>query len=116
MDPAAWSRGGFNRGLVSGTWKGSGGFKLAKSIRVFERGEVADRTLEMGAVKNYWMDGFICGESVSVGDEQMSAQDSHYTYASGMLPSLGARSNPASSLGDFLFPLMILDTGLGKRS
>lgn len=82
--------------------KGSGGFKLAKSIRVSGRGEVEDRTLEMGAVKNYWMDGFICGESVSVGDEQMSAQDSHYTYASGMLPSLGARSNRRVKLGRFL--------------
>lgn len=98
MDPATCSRGGFNGGRGSGTWKGRDMSKLAKSISPWGRGEAEDRTREMGAVGNHWMDA----GSVSLGDEEMSAHDSQFAYSSGMLPSLGARSNRRVKLGRFL--------------
>jgi len=67
----------------------------------------------MGALGNHWISVFICGKGVTMGDEQMSPGDSHFTYSSSMLPSLGARSNH-SMLADFLFHLMILVTGMWR--
>ncbi|KAH9290497.1 hypothetical protein KI387_034614, partial [Taxus chinensis] len=86
MDPAC-SRFGFRRG-GSGTCKSKG-----------VPGEEI-RTLNMGAASHNWFNGLTCGANLR--DEQMSVEDSHFTYSSGMLPSLGARSNRRVKLGRFI--------------
>jgi ankyrin repeat protein len=49
-----------------------------------------------------WLGSFICAGSLGAGDEQMSAKESYFTTSSGMLPSLGARSNRRVKLQRFI--------------